>query len=82
MGIASGIVVYLLLWWWVFIMALPVGVRRTETVEAGHDAGAPEKTHLWKKALAATVLAAVLWAVIHAVIEADLISFREMARQP
>ena len=28
MEIASGIVVYVLLWWWIFLMALPFGVSR------------------------------------------------------
>ena len=81
MGIASGILVYLLLWWWVFFMTLPFGVRRTRVVEPGHEAGAPERPHLWKKALATTVIAGLLWAGVHAVIESDLISFRDMVRQ-
>jgi predicted secreted protein len=81
MDIAAGIVVYVLLWWWVFFMSLPIGVKRTENVEVGHDAGAPEKPHLWKKALAATVIAAVLWLAVNWVIEAELLSFRDMARQ-
>jgi predicted secreted protein len=80
MEIASGIVVYVLLWWWVFFMSLPIGVRRSESVEVGHEPGAPEKPHLWKKALAATVIAAVLWFAVDWVIEAELISFREMAK--
>ena len=80
MEVASGIVVYVLLWWWVFFMSLPIGVRRAESVEVGHEPGAPEKPYLWKKALAATVLAAVLWFAVDWVIEAELISFREMAK--
>ena len=27
MDFVSGLVVYLLLWWWVFLMSLPFGVR-------------------------------------------------------
>ena len=81
MGIASGLLVYLLLWWWVFFMMLPIGVRRVEQVEAGHDAGAPERPHLWKKAMAATVLSGVLWVIVYLVIDSELISFREMARE-
>jgi predicted secreted protein len=81
MDIASGIVVYVLLWWWVFFMSLPVGVKQAETVETGHDAGAPEKPHLWKKALAATVIAGALWFAVDWVIAAELISFRDMAKK-
>ena len=81
MDITAGIVVYVLLWWWMFFMSLPFGVRRTEQVELGHDTGAPEKPHLWKKALAATVLAAILWLGVNWLINAEIISFRDMARQ-
>lgn len=80
MEVASGIVVYVLLWWWVFFMSLPIGVRRADSVEVGHEPGAPEKPYLGKKVLAATVIAAVLWFGVDWVIEAELISFREMAK--
>ena len=80
MDITSAIVVYVLLWWWMFFMMLPIGVRRCETVETGHEPGAPEKPYLWKKAVAATILAAVLLVVVHWVIEAELFSFRDLAK--
>ena len=51
MGTVSGIVVYILLWWWVFFMSLPFGVKRTEVVEDGHDAAAPQKLIYGKKLL-------------------------------
>ena len=81
MDITSAIVVYLLLWWWMFFMMLPIGVRPSVTVETGHEPGAPEKPHLWKKAVAATILAAVLLLVVHWIIEAELFSFRELAKE-
>ena len=36
MDFVSGVVVYLLLWWWVFLMSLPFGVRIEDNPEAGH----------------------------------------------
>ena len=45
MSLVSGIVVYILLWWWVFFMTLPFGVKRVDQVEDGHDAAAPVKSH-------------------------------------
>ena len=80
MDIASGFVVYVLLWWWVFFMSLPFGVRQVETAGAGHEPGAPEKPHLWKKALATTLIAGVLWFSVDWVVRAELISFRDMAK--
>ncbi|MDF1790634.1 MAG: DUF1467 family protein [Thalassobaculaceae bacterium] len=80
MDLVSGIVVYVLLWWWMLFMALPFGVHRDEEVQAGNDAGAPKTPMLARKLIAATVIAAVLWLVIDQIIRSDLISFREMIR--
>ncbi len=80
MGITSGIVVYVIAWWLIFFMALPIGVRPPheagEAVEAGHEPGAPVKPRIWMKALAATILAGILWLIMFFVLEADIISFR------
>jgi hypothetical protein len=44
MDFVSGLVVYLLLWWWIFLMSLPFGVRTADNPEAGHAASAPTRT--------------------------------------
>jgi predicted secreted protein len=80
MNVASGIVVYVLLWWWIFFMALPFGARAPEQPEVGHATSAPARPHLWKKALAATVISAVLWLVVWWAVNAELFSFRDWAR--
>ena len=61
MDIVSGVVVYVLLWWWVFFMALPFGAHPPEAPEQGHATSAPRNPYLLRKALVATVVAAVLW---------------------
>ncbi len=78
MDLVSGTVVYVLLWWWVLFMTLPFGARPPETIEAGNDPGAPENPMLRKKLIATTVIAAVLWGGVEALVVSDLISFREM----
>ena len=79
MGITSGIVVYVIAWWLIFFMALPIGVRPPheagEAVETGHEPGAPVRPRIWIKALAATVLAAIVWLIMFFVLETDIISF-------
>jgi predicted secreted protein len=59
----SAIVVFVVIWWLVFFMALPFGVKRSEHVEPGHDPGAPARTHLGLKALITTGVTIVLWGV-------------------
>jgi predicted secreted protein len=52
--------VYVLVWWIVFLMLLPVAVRTCpEGALAGHEPGAPLRPFLGRKVLAATVLAAL-----------------------
>lgn len=83
MGIASGIVVYIILWWSVFFMTLPWGAHSPheagEEVEPGFAASAPKRPRLGLKAGITTVIAAALWGVAYWVIASDLISFRDAA---
>ncbi len=67
MGIVSGVVTYLLIWWVVFFMVLPLGVRgqwEDADMVAGTEPGAPVSAHLGKKALLATAVAAALWLAV------------------
>ena len=74
MDFVSGVVVYLLLWWWVFLMSLPFGVRTEANPEAGHAPSAPARPMLWRKMGIATVIAAVLTTVIHLIISSEIIT--------
>jgi len=73
----SAVAVYVIIWWCVFFMALPFGVRPPEEAEPGHAASAPVRPRLWLKAAVTTLIAAVLWGAVYWIIEADIISFRE-----
>jgi predicted secreted protein len=76
----SGAVVYIILWWLVFFLSLPIGIHSVHETggagEAGHDAGAPVRHHLKWKLLAATVIAALLWGIAYWIISSDMLSFR------
>ncbi|MEX0502352.1 DUF1467 family protein [Alphaproteobacteria bacterium LSUCC0719] len=74
MDFVSALVVFLLLWWWVFLMSLPFGVRTEETPEAGHAPSAPQRPMLWRKGFAATVIAAILTIIVDWVISAQIIT--------
>ena len=77
----SGIVVFVLLWWMVFFIALPLGVRPPaevgEEVGVGHVVSAPVRPRLWLKAGITTLVATALWGVAYYLIASDLISFRQ-----
>lgn len=71
MGIASGIVLYMVIWVLTFFVALPIQLRTQGdegNVVPGTHESAPQVHHLRRKALITTVIAAVLWAGIAATI--------------
>ena len=75
MTIFGAIVVFTIVWWLIFFMALPWAVERNESPEEGHDAGAPVRPLLVRKALATTVLAAAATALIWWGVESYLADF-------
>ena len=78
MDIVSGIVVYILLWWWVFLMTLPFGVKAPKNIEAGHATSAPERPLIWRKVGAATIIAAILFIIVYWVIDSGTISLDKL----
>jgi predicted secreted protein len=73
----TGLAVYFTIWWVVLFAVLPWGVRRDEAGPAGSEKGAPEKPRLGLKAAVTTVVSAVIWLAIYALVVSDLLSFRE-----
>jgi predicted secreted protein len=71
--IAIGL--YFICWWLAFFIMLPIGVRVPEgdEVEPGMADSAPIAPYLWRKALGATILAAVIFTAAYAVIAYRLI---------
>ena len=77
MGWLAGIFVYLILWFLSMFLVLPFGVKVPETPEVGHASSAPHQPHLLRKAIIATVLAAILWVGLDALMLSGWISFRD-----
>ncbi|MBT6441372.1 MAG: DUF1467 family protein [Alphaproteobacteria bacterium] len=77
MSIFTGALVFVVIWWIVWFIALPFGVSPTKSPEPGHTESAPEKPRLWFKALITTAVTAVLAAIAIYVIESGLISLGE-----
>jgi predicted secreted protein len=78
MGWATGIMVYLVIWWTVLFCVLPLGVSRVQNPAKGEERGAPERPQLLRKAVITSVVAAVLWAAFFALHQADVFSFRRL----
>ena len=78
MGWATGIMVYLVIWWIALFMVLPLGVKRVENPGRGQEVGAPERPELLRKAIITTIVAAVLWLAFYGFYQLDLLTFRRI----
>jgi predicted secreted protein len=81
MGWATGIAIYVTIWWVVIFAVLPWGARPPERVERGHAPSAPENPRLGAKALVTTAVSAAIWLAIELTVRADVMSFRDWAAQ-
>lgn len=72
----SFLAIFFVVWFIVLFVTLPFGVRRVENPEPGHEVGAPEQPYMWWKALAATILASLVTALIWASFRYGWIDFR------
>jgi predicted secreted protein len=79
MSWATGVMVYLVIWWTVLFAVLPLGVRRAENPGKGQERGAPERPELLRKAIITSAVAAVLWLAFYFLHQADFFSFRNFA---
>lgn len=81
MGIISGIVVYLCIWWVVIFCVLPIGNRPHNLEEFGTAGSAPENPQIKQKFIMTTIISAVLWLVVFGMIKMNVMDFRELAAQ-
>ena len=79
MSWATGLMVYLVIWWTMLFTVLPLGVRRVENPGRGQDHGAPEAPRLLRKVIITSIVAAVLWLIFYYVHQADIFDFRKWA---
>ena len=80
MGIGTGIVAYVIIWWMVLFTVLPWGNRPVDVPESGHAAGAPAQPRLLLKFAITTLIATLVWAGVYLVIDSGWISFKDTGR--
>lgn len=78
MSWATGVMVYLVIWWTILFAVLPLGVRRVENPGKGEERGAPERPQLARKAIITSIVAGVLWIAFYFLHQSDVFSFRRM----
>jgi len=81
MSIASAIVLFMVIWFMTFLVALPIRIQtqgEAGEIVPGTHSGSPEKHHIRKKVWITTGVAAVLWAIIASVIVSGLVTVRDI----
>jgi predicted secreted protein len=62
-------IIYIVIWWILFFISLPLGVKRSENLLPGQDTGAPEKTYLWKKFTIVSLLSLIFTYIVALVLK-------------
>lgn len=81
MGIASGIVLFMVIWFMTFLCVLPIRIQtqgEAGTTVPGTHKGSPENHHLKKKFIITTGIAFVLWAISATIILSGWITVRDI----
>jgi predicted secreted protein len=78
---ATGIMVYVVLWWLVLFAVLPLRVRIPDQVPTGQATSAPDNPRLLWKAGVTTAIAAMLWLVIWWLVSYDPFGFDFLERR-
>jgi predicted secreted protein len=74
LSIVSTLVVFTIIWWIVFFIALPIGIRRDANPQIGNDSGAPENPMIAKKMLYTTAITLPLTIVYYLLVENGILS--------
>jgi len=79
----SAFVVWLIIWWLVLFIILPIGIRgqaEEGDIVEGSEPGAPHKLDIKQKFKQTTLVATGLWGIACIVILSGLISWENLAR--
>jgi predicted secreted protein len=75
----SAALVFVVVWWLVFFMSLPIGARSYheagENVDVGNAPSAPMRPRIWMKAGISTLIAVVLTIGVYFLIDSGALSF-------
>ena len=77
----SAFVVFLLIWWITLFAVLPMGVRgqaEEGDIVNGSEPGAPVQSNMKRKAIITTIIAAIIWVIVCAVIITGALSWDQL----
>ena len=77
MSVTGLVIIYIIIWWIVFFIVLPIDVNREKTVKIdGEDAGSPENPKMLKKFIYCTGITTVIFMIIYLLIKYEYLNLR------
>ena len=75
---ATGLaIIFIMIWWIVFFIILPIDVNRHKSVKIdGEDAGSPENPKMLKKFIYCTGITTVIFVIIYFLIKYEYLNLR------
>ena len=75
---ATGLaIIYIIIWWIVFFVILPIDVNRQKPVKInGEDTGSPENPKMLKKFIYCTGITTVIFVIIYLLIKYEYLNLR------
>ncbi|MDB9937361.1 DUF1467 family protein [Candidatus Pelagibacter sp.] len=75
---ATGLaIIFIIIWWIVFFIILPIDVNRQKPVKIdGEDAGSPENPKILKKFIYCTGITTVIFMIIYFLIKYEYLNLR------
>ena len=75
---ATGLaIIYIIIWWIVFFIILPIDVNRQKSVKIiGEDAGSPENPKMLKKFFYCTCITTTIFMLIYLLIKYEYLNLR------
>jgi len=77
---ATGLaIIYIIIWWVVFFIILPIDVNRHKSTKiVGEDAGSPENPKMLKKFIYCTGITTVIFMIIYQLIKYEILNLRSI----
>jgi len=77
---ATGLaIIYIIIWWMVFFIILPIDVNRDKSIKIdGEDAGSPENPRMLKKFIYCTGITSVIFVIIYLLIKYEILNLRSI----
>ena len=77
---ATGLaIIYIIIWWMVFFIILPIDVNRQKPIKIeGEDSGSPENPKMLKKFIYCTGITTVIFVIIYLLIKYEYLNLRNL----